>query len=80
MKGRMAFRMPAQPDSSETTRARSPLFRLQKQAVGEPRRSLSIVLRTLPCEEPVPGRRSRERVAQLQLLGGGGKKKALCSP
>jgi hypothetical protein len=80
MKDCMAFRMPVQPDSSETTGARSPLFRLQKQAVGEPRRSLSIVLRTLPCEEPVPGRRNRERVAQLQRRGGGGRKKAHCSP
>jgi hypothetical protein len=69
-----------QPDSSETTRARSPLFRLQKQAVGEPRCPLSIVLRPLPCEEPVYARRSRRGVARLQRRGTEGRKKTRCSP
>jgi hypothetical protein len=80
MKDCMAFRMPAQPDSDGTVSSRPPAIRLQKQAVGEPRRPLSIVLRTLPSEEPVYGRRNRRGVAQFQLRGGGGKKKTRCSP
>jgi hypothetical protein len=80
MKGRMAFRMPMQPDSGRAISSRSPPIRLQKQGVGEPRRPLSIVLYSPPCQGPVPGRRSRGRTAQLQRGGGGGKKKAHCSP
>jgi hypothetical protein len=80
MKDCMAFRMPVQLDSDGTISYRPPPIRLQKQAVGEPRRSLSIGLRTLPCEEPVYGRRNRRGVAQLQLRGGRGKKKTRCSP
>jgi hypothetical protein len=80
MKDCMAFRMPVQLDSNGTISSRLPPIRLQKQGEDEPHRSLSIVLRTLPCEEPVPGRRNRRRVAQHQCRGGGGRKKAHCSP
>ena len=80
MKDCMAFGMPVQLDSNGTISSRLPPIRLQKQGEGEPHRSLSIVLRTLPCEEPVYGRRNRRGVVQLQLLGGGGKKKTRCSP
>ena len=80
LKDSMAFRMPVQPDSSGATCTRLPLIGLQKQGAGKPHRPLSIVLHILPCEEPIFGRRNRRRVAQLQLRGGGGGKKALCSP
>ena len=80
MKGCMAFRMPAQPDSDGTVSSRPPSIRLQKQVVGEPRRPLSIVLRPLPCEEPVYGRRNRKGVARLQRRGSEGSKKTRCSP
>jgi hypothetical protein len=76
----MAFRMPMQPDSGGTISSRSPPIRLQKQGVGEPHRPSSIILRTLPCEEPCFGRRSRGRAARLQLRDDKGKKKARCSP
>jgi hypothetical protein len=76
----MAFRMPVQPSCGGAITSRLPPIRLQKQRVGEPHRPLSIVLRTLPCEEPVFGRRSRGRVARLQLRDGEGKKKVRCSP
>jgi hypothetical protein len=55
MKDCMVFRMPVQPDSNGTITSRLPLIRLQKQAMGEPRRPLPIVFRTLPCEKPVLG-------------------------
>ena len=80
MKDCMAFRMPVQLDSDGTISSRPPPIRLQKQAVGEPRRSLSIGLCTLPCEERVPGRRSRERVARLQCRGSEGSKTTRCFP
>jgi len=80
MKDCMAFREPVQPDSGRTISCRLPPTRLQKQGVGEPHRPLSIVLLTLPCEELVLGRRSRRRVARLQLRDDKGKKKARCSP
>jgi hypothetical protein len=80
MKDCMAFRMPVQLDSDGTISSRPPPIQMQKQGEGEPHRSLSIVLRTLRCEEPVFGRRNRRGVAQLQVRGGGGKKKTRCSP
>jgi hypothetical protein len=75
----MAFRMPVQPSSGGTITSRLPPIRLQNQRVGQPHRPLSIVLHTLPCEEPIWGRRNRRRVAQLQRRGGG-KKKTCRSP
>jgi len=79
MKDCMAFRMPVQPSSSGTITSRLPPIRLQKQAVGQPHRPLSIVLHTLPCEGPIL-RRNRRRVAQIQRRGGEGKKKTRCFP
>ena len=81
MKDCMMFRMPMQPGGSGgTIPCRLPPIWLQKQGVGEPHRPLSIVLRILPCEGPVPGRRSREQVARLQRRGNEGSKKTRCSP
>ncbi|MGF7183838.1 hypothetical protein [Tunturiibacter psychrotolerans] len=58
LKDPTAFSMTVQPDSNGTIWTHLPQIRCQKQRVGEPRRPLSIVLRTSPRKEPVYGRRS----------------------